>query len=264
MQSDWSERTQLLLGVEELKKLQKAHILVVGLGGVGAYAAEQLVRAGVETLSIVDGDSIHSTNLNRQLPALLSTLGRAKTEVLAERFLEINPTLGLHIYTEYIKDERMVEILKLASYDYVIDAIDTLSPKVFLLYHSRRLNIPVVSAMGAGGKLDPSKLQICDISQTYMCPLADALRKKLHKLDVYDGIQAVFSPEAVPERAIRLTENEANKKTTVGTISYMPAIVGCMCASVVVRELLGYTISSDLPVPQSIRKKISIRSKING
>ncbi|MEG1572185.1 MAG: tRNA threonylcarbamoyladenosine dehydratase [Bacteroidales bacterium] len=263
MQENWSERTELLIGSQEYLKLKNAHVLVIGLGGVGAYAAEQLVRAGIGTLTMIDGDLIHLTNLNRQLPALMSTLGQAKTEVLAQRFKQINPDLNLCYYTEYIRDERMIEILNAASYDYLIDAIDTLSPKMYLLYHAYQLHIPVVSAMGSGGKLNPSQLHICDISQTYMCPLADVLRKRLHKLGIYTGIYAVFSPEEIPSRSVRLIENELNKKTMVGTISYMPAIVGCMCASVVVRVLLGYSISSDLPVPRNIKKKIASEMKIN-
>ncbi|MEG1498814.1 MAG: tRNA threonylcarbamoyladenosine dehydratase [Bacteroidales bacterium] len=262
MEMDWQERTRLLLGEEAMEKLSKAHVLVVGLGGVGAYTAEQLCRSGIGALSIVDGDQLHCTNLNRQLPALISTLGKGKAKVLGERFLDIHPNLKLNVYSEYVKDERMVEILKAEPYDYVVDAIDTLSPKIYLLYHSVGLNLSVVSAMGAGGKLDPMQLKIADISQTYACPLADALRKRLHKLGVYSGIQAVFSPEKVKEDSVLLVEEEENKKSMVGTVSYMPAIVGCMCASVVIRELCGPKIVSNLPIPTIIKRKIAIQNEL--
>lgn len=246
----------MLLGPEAVRKLNNADVLVFGVGGVGAYAAEMLVRAGVGNLTLVDGDRIHESNLNRQLPALLSELGKLKTEVLGRRLKDINPSLNLTEIPEYVKDERMIEILESRPYSYVVDAIDTLSPKIYLLYHCVNRHLPVVSAMGSGGKTDPMQLKICDISQTYNCPLADVLRKRLHKLGVYTGIQAVFSPEPVPEHAVRETEGEPNKKSTVGTVSYMPPIVGCMCASVVIRELCGEKVVSDLPVPASVRRKI--------
>lgn len=257
----WRERTELLLGAEAVKKLHEAEVLLVGVGGVGAYAAEMLVRAGVGSLTIVDGDRIHESNLNRQLPALRSEMGKLKTEVLGRRLKDINPGLRLREIPEYVKDERMIEILESRPYNYVVDAIDTLSPKIYLLYHCVSRHLRVVSAMGSGGKTDPMQLKICDISQTYNCPLADVLRKRLHKLGVYTGIQAVFSPEPVPEHAVRETENEPNKKSTVGTVSYMPPIVGCMCASVVIRELCGEKVVSPLPVPPSVRRKIKIQEE---
>lgn len=252
----WQERTELLLGEEAVKRLAAASVLVVGLGGVGAYAAEMIVRAGVGKITIVDGDRLHDTNLNRQLPALHSTLGRLKAEVMAERLRDINPELEIEAIPEYVKDGRMIQVLESKAFDYVVDAIDTLSPKIYLLYHCVNRRLPVVSAMGSGGKTDPMQLKICDIAQTYQCPLADVLRKRLHKLGVYTGIKAVFSPEVVPAHAVRESEGEPNKKSTVGTVSYMPSITGCLCASVVIRELCGQKIESDLPVPASVRKKI--------
>ncbi|MEE4114974.1 MAG: tRNA threonylcarbamoyladenosine dehydratase [Marinilabiliaceae bacterium] len=233
----WQARTELLLGKESLDKLASANVLIVGLGGVGAYAAEMICRAGVGRMTIVDGDIINETNINRQLVALNSTLGENKTEVLGKRLLDINPGLQLEIITEFIRDERMTEILD-RGYDYVVDAIDTLSPKVFLIYHAMQKGMPVVSSMGAGGKLDPSKIQIADISKTYNCKLAKVLRKRLHRLGIRKGFTAVFSPEAVAGESIELTEGEQNKKSNVGTISYMPPAFGCACASVVIRGLL--------------------------
>ena len=235
-QTDWQSRTRLLLGNEKLEKLRTAHVLVAGLGGVGAYAAEQLARAGVGKLTLVDGDCVHYTNRNRQLPALISTHHQPKTEVMAQRLLDINPEIQLVAIQEYIKDERMIEILE-EGYDYVVDAIDTLSPKVYLIYHTLRLGMPLVSSMGAGGKFDPMQVKISDISETSNCKLAYYMRKRLHKLGIWEGFRAVWSPEEVSRTAVELSEGEINKKSTVGTISYMPAIFGCFCASDVIRHL---------------------------
>ncbi|MGM0666958.1 MAG: tRNA threonylcarbamoyladenosine dehydratase [Bacteroidota bacterium] len=234
----WQSRTELLLGKEKVAKLAASNVLIVGLGGVGSYAAEMICRAGVGRMTIVDGDRINETNLNRQLPALRSTIGKFKTELMKERLLDINPGLELEGITEFIRDERMVEILG-GDFDYVVDAIDTLSPKVFLIFHSLQRGIPVVSSMGSGGKTDPSRIMITDISKTYNCKLARILRKRLHKLGIKKGFTAVFSPEEVPGESIELTDGEQNKASNVGTVSYMPAAFGCACASVVLRDLTG-------------------------
>lgn len=234
----WLQRTELLLGDENMSKLQRAHVLVVGLGGVGAYAAESLCRAGIGELSLVDADTVDNTNRNRQLLALTSTLGQPKVEVMAERLLQINPQVKLHLFHEFIRDERTIELLQLADYDYVVDAIDSLSPKVFLIYHSLQRNLKLVSAMGAGGRLDPTQVQIADISKTYQCRLAHAIRKRLHKMNIQSGFQAVFTPEPVREGSVCLdADPEINKLSTVGTISYMPAVFGLVAASVVIRDL---------------------------
>jgi tRNA A37 threonylcarbamoyladenosine dehydratase len=233
----WQERTALMLGEEGLEKLKKAHVLVVGLGGVGAYAAEQLCRAGIGKMTIVDGDAVEETNRNRQLPALISTSGKSKAVILGERFRDINPDLELQVINEYLKDERMTEILDQAPYHYVIDAIDTLSPKVFLIYHSFQRHIPVVSSMGAGGKMDPSMIRISDLSESYNCKLARILRKRLGRMGVRKGVTVVFSPEEVDKEKVRIEESR-NKRSTVGTISYMPPLFGCYCASVVIRDLV--------------------------
>lgn len=234
---NWLERTELLLGAEKLERLKNRHVLVVGLGGVGAYAAEQICRAGVGEMTIVDGDSIHITNKNRQLPALDSTLGLPKAEYMGKRLLDINPDLKLHIIQEYIRDERMKEIIS-KPYDYVVDAIDTLSPKIFLIHDSIKYGHRIVSSMGAGGKVDPSLIEVGDISESRNCPLARILRKRLHRLGIHNGFKVVFSPELVPDEVMVPCEGEPNKKTTVGTISYMPPIFGCFIASVVIRDLV--------------------------
>jgi tRNA A37 threonylcarbamoyladenosine dehydratase len=234
----WQERTALMLGDDDLKKLHQAHVLVVGLGGVGAYAAEQLCRAGIGSLTIVDGDVVEQTNRNRQLPALISNEGKPKAEILGARFKDINPELNIRIINEYLKDERMAEILNEADYDYVVDAIDTLMPKIALIYHSLTAKLPIVSSMGAGGKFDPAQVQQTDISKSYNCRLAKMIRKRLHKLGIRKGVKVVFSPEEVDPKRVRIEEGR-NKKSAVGTISYMPPIFGCFCASVVIRDLLA-------------------------
>jgi len=221
-----------------LKKLKDSNVLVVGLGGVGAYAAEMICRAGVGAMTIVDGDNIHPTNRNRQLPALKSTEGMAKAEVMGHRILDINPDIKLTVIQEYIKDDRMMEVID-KGYDYVVDAIDTLSPKIFLIYHSLQRKLPVVSSMGAGGKFDPAKVSISDISETTDCSLARILRKRLHRLGIREGFTAVYSTEPVDKRKIVATNGEQNKASIVGTISYMPAAFGIACASVVIRDLAG-------------------------
>jgi tRNA A37 threonylcarbamoyladenosine dehydratase len=236
--SDWLTRTELILDEGKLKKLKDSSVLVVGLGGVGAYAAEMICRAGVGAMTIVDGDNIHPTNRNRQLPALKSTEGMAKAEVMGNRILDINPDIKLTVIQEYIKDERMIEIID-KGFDYVVDAIDTLSPKIFLIYHSLQRKLPVVSSMGAGGKFDPIKVSISDISDSTDCSLARILRKRLHRLGIREGFTAVYSTEPVDKRKIVATNGEQNKASIVGTISYMPAAFGIACASVVLRDLAG-------------------------
>lgn len=234
----WIERTDLLLGTERLDKLRNANVLVVGLGGVGAYAAEMLCRAGVGNLTIVDGDVVEETNRNRQLPALVSTQGKPKAEVLEQRFRDINPDVRLLVINDFLRDEKTIELLDSNKFDYVVDCIDTLSPKVFLIYHAVSRGLKVVTSMGAGGKLDPARVRIADISKSHDCKLARVVRKRLHRMGIRKGITAVFSPEEVPDEAIRLEQSQ-NKNSTVGTISYMPAVFGCFVASVVIRDLVA-------------------------
>lgn len=235
---NWLERTELLLGEEKLATLRRANVLVVGVGGVGAYAAEMIVRAGVGRMTIADADKVSETNINRQLVALHSTLGREKCEVLAERLRDINPELELRCVNRFIKDSETDALLDSDRFDYVVDAIDTLSPKLALIKGALDRGIPLVSSMGAGAKTDPTLMEIKDIAKTHHCPLAHMLRKRLHKIGIKRGFRAVFSPEPVREGAMILCE-EQNKKSNVGTISYIPALFGIGCASVVVRDLIG-------------------------
>lgn len=234
----WSERTELLLGKEKLERLNSAHVLVVGLGGVGAYAAEMICRAGVGRMTVADSDTVSESNINRQLIALHSTVGKSKAALVADRLRDINPEIELTVVEEYIRDEMTYRLLDAAKYDYIVDAIDTLSPKAALIKGALDRGIPIVSAMGSGAKTDPTRMEIADISQTHHCPLAHMLRKRLHKMGVRNGFQAVFSAEPVREGAVIISET-TNKKSNAGTISYMPAVFGCGCASVVIRDLIG-------------------------
>lgn len=236
--SNWLERTELLLGEEKLNLLRNANVLVVGVGGVGAYAAEMIVRAGVGRMTIADADKVSESNINRQLVALHSTIGREKCDILAERLKDINPELQLSVVNRFIKDDETDALLDSDQFDYVVDAIDTLSPKLALIKGALDRGIPLVSSMGAGAKTDPTLMEIKDIAKTHHCPLAHMLRKRLHKIGIKRGFWAVFSPEPVREGAMILCE-EQNKKSNVGTISYIPAMFGIGCASVVVRDLVG-------------------------
>ena len=238
MTDNWLERTTLLLGEEKLEQLKRANVLVVGLGGVGAYAAEMIARAGVGRMTIADADTVSATNINRQLIALHSTIGREKSDLMAERLRDINPEIELTVINRFIKDDETDALLDSDSFDFVVDAIDTLSPKLALIKGALDREIPLVSSMGAGAKTDPTKMEICDISRTHHCPLAHMLRKRLHKIGIRKGFHAVFSPEPVREGAMILCE-EQNKKSNTGTISYIPALFGIGCASVVVRSLIG-------------------------
>ena len=235
---DWTQRTELLIGNDNLMRLQNAHVLVVGLGGVGAFATEMLARAGIGNLTLADADTVSESNINRQLVALISTLGMNKTDVIARRVSDINPNISLRIVNEFIKDQATYTLLDSSRFDYVVDAIDTLSPKVHLIKGALDRNIPLVSSMGAGAKLDPTRVCIADISKTHHCPLAHMLRKRLHKLGIFSGFHAVFSDEPVRPDSFFIDE-QTNKKSNTGTISYLPAAFGCACASVVIRNLIG-------------------------
>jgi len=238
MGDNWLERTELLLSKETVEQLRHKNVLVVGLGGVGAYAAEMIARAGIGRMTIVDADTVSASNINRQLPALHSHIGKPKAEIMASRLRDINPDIDLTVINEFVKDERMVQLLD-NEYDYVVDAIDTISPKVFLILHCLNRNLKIVSSMGAGGKTDPSKIAIADISKSYNCKLAKSIRKRLHRKGINKGVAVVFSSELTDKDAVVEVDDEENKKSTVGTISYMPALFGIFCAAKVIRDLAG-------------------------
>lgn len=234
----WKERNILMMGKENCDRLRNSKVLVVGVGGVGAYAAEMIVRAGVGHIVIVDNDVVTETNINRQLIALRSTVGHSKVEVLRERLLDINPEADVEARQLYLKDELTEALLDQEHYDYVVDAIDTLAPKVFLIFAARQRNIPIVSSMGSGGKFDPMRVRIDDVSKSNYCKLARMVRKRLHHLGIRSGFKVVYSDEVVDRDKIEITENELNKHSNVGTISYMPAVFGCLMASVVIRDII--------------------------
>lgn len=235
----WQERTSMLLGEETLARFASSKVMVVGLGGVGAYAAEMLCRAGVGNMVILDSDTVSVTNRNRQLIALESTIGKLKTDVVAQRLRDINPAISLTVIPEYIEESNLEEIFRKAGeLDYVVDAIDTLAPKISLIKYCVEHKIPHVSAMGAGAKLDATKIRIADISKSYNCPLAYILRKKLRKEGISKGFKVVFSEE-LPDRDAIVPMEERNKKSQVGTISYLPAVFGCVCAQAAIEYLIG-------------------------
>lgn len=234
---DWKQRTRLLLGEEKMERLQQAHVLVVGLGGVGAYAAEMICRAGVGRMTIVDADTVQPTNINRQLPALHSTMGKEKAEVLAARFKDINPDIQLTVLPVFLKDDNIPELLDAAQYDFIVDAIDTLAPKCYLIAEALKRHIKIVSSMGAGAKSDITQIRFADIWDTYHCGLSKAVRKRLQKLGIKRKLPVVFSTEQADPKAVLLTEDEQNKKSTCGTVSYMPAVFGCYLAEYVIKRL---------------------------
>ena len=235
----WQTRSALLAGEDNINRLKEKKVLVVGLGGVGAYAAELVCRAGVGKMTVIDGDTIEPTNRNRQLLALESTENISKAELMKKRLLDINPNIELDARHLFVKDQLTDELLE-EKFDYVIDAIDSLSPKLNLIMKTFHKGYRIISSMGAGGKYDPSLVKISDISKSYNCKLAKALRKRLHRNGIRKGIKVVFSPEELDKAAVYAYEDSETgvSGSCVGTISYMPAVFGCFCASAVIRELL--------------------------
>lgn len=228
---------ELMVGETKLQELSHKHVLVVGMGGVGSFAAEFLVRAGIGTLTIIDGDCVDATNRNRQLPALCSTQGQLKVNIMQARLLDINPELDIRAIDHFIEPDAFETLLQNCP-DYVLDAIDSISPKINCIRVAHQLAIPIVSSMGAGGKYDPTQLRVCDLSKTYNCPFAQQIRKQLKAFGITKGVKAVFSPEAPDKNSIIHTDGRNYKKSAYGTISYMPAMFGATAASVVLRDFL--------------------------
>jgi len=233
----WLSRTEALIGKKQLEKLTKSHVLILGLGGVGSFAAEFICRSGIGEMTIIDGDTVDPSNRNRQLPALATTHGQPKAHLMAERLKAINPELKLHVINAFITPERVSELLNLNP-DYAIDAIDSITPKLSFIRQALAQKINFVSSMGAGGKTDPTKLQVVDISKTYNCPLAQHIRKKLKKHQIYTGIKVVFSTELPDKNALIYTDGSNFKKSAYGTMSYIPATFGAAVASVAIRDLI--------------------------
>ncbi|WP_417428376.1 ThiF family adenylyltransferase [Halpernia sp.] len=238
MDKNWLERTELLITKNGINTLKKANILVVGLGGVGSFAAEFLVRAGIGNITIVDGDTVDLTNINRQLPALHSTLGKEKADVMENRLKDINPEIKISKINQFLNPPEMVELIENQSFDYIVDCIDSLSPKVELLKIAKRKKIKIVSCMGAGGKLDSSKIIVRDISKTNHCLLAKQVRKRLKKEKINKGIRCVFSTEIQNEDSLLLTDGSNYKRSFYGTISYIPALFGLFAAAEVIQFLI--------------------------
>lgn len=232
----WQERAALLFKEEGLTNLKNAHVLIVGVGGVGSFAAEFLARAGVGSLTIVDGDVVDVTNINRQLPALHSTVGMSKIEVVGNRLLDINPELNLIKIQEFLSPERAFEIVT-KDYDYVMDCIDSVTPKINLIRGAKRQRVKIISSMGAGGKMEASKVKVADISNTINCVFAKAIRKRL-KAENINKLKVVFSSEIQDESSLKLTDGTNYKKSFYGTNSYMPGLFGLFAAETVIRYLL--------------------------
>ncbi|MCW3090128.1 MAG: molybdopterin biosynthesis protein MoeB [Ferruginibacter sp.] len=233
----WMSRTQQLLGDENTLDLVNKNVIVIGLGGVGGICAEMIARGGVGRMTIADADVVDLSNCNRQIAALHSTEKQSKAAVMAARIRDINPGIELLVLNEFIQEERTIEIIKNGGYDYAVDCIDTLASKVWFIKACIDHQVRVVSSMGAGGKMDPSMVKVADISKSYNCKLARYVRKYLHEMQIYTGVKVVFSPEDVDQEKVIVSEKAFPKKSIIGTISYMPAIFGCIAASVVIRDL---------------------------
>ena len=247
---DWQQRTQLLLGDEKMERLRQAHVLVVGLGGVGAYAAEMICRAGVGRMTIVDADTVQPTNINRQLPALHSTMGLKKAEILERRFKDINPNLQLRVLSVFLKDENIPELLDAAAYDFVVDAIDTVTGKIMLVEAAQKAGTPIISSMGAGNKLDPTAFEVADIYKTSVCPLAKVMRRELKKRGI-KKLKVVYSKE----KAMTPIDDTANscrshcicppgsartctqRRQIPGSTAFVPSVVGLIIAGEVIKDL---------------------------
>ncbi|MGN1220066.1 MAG: ThiF family adenylyltransferase [Candidatus Cryptobacteroides sp.] len=233
----WQERSRMLVGDDMLGKFASSTVAVIGVGGVGGYAAEMIVRAGIGHLIILDSDDVAESNKNRQLLALDSTIGRPKCEVLSERLKDINPELDLTIIQDYFEPDKADELLGGRKIDFLVDAIDTLSPKLSLIKYCMDNRIPLVSSMGAGAKFDATKVRLADVSKSYNCPLAYIVRKRLRHMGISKGFKVVFSEE-LPDKDSIVPCEDRNKKSQVGTISYIPAVFGCVCAQAAIRHIM--------------------------
>jgi tRNA threonylcarbamoyladenosine dehydratase len=238
----WLSRSSLLVGEDNVVLLNSKHVLVVGLGGVGSFAAEFIARAGVGEMTIVDGDVVDPTNRNRQLPALATNHGVSKADIMAERLTAINPDIKLHVIKDFLTPDKAEDICKIAPYDYVMDCIDSVSPKLYLIVAAKNQGLKIVSSMGAGGKMDPTRLRVADLRDTHVCHFSLIIRKRLKKKGINRGLITVFSDEPAPKESLIMTDGSNFKKSAYGTISYLPAAFGGVCASVVIRDLLGMEI----------------------
>lgn len=239
----WQERAELLFKTEGLNNLKNANVLVVGLGGVGSFAAEFLARAGVGKMTIVDGDVVDITNVNRQLPALHSTVGLPKVHVVGDRLMDINPELQLTRLEEFLSPERALEVVT-PDFDYVLDCIDSVTPKLNLIIAAKRKRVKIISSMGAGGKMEASKVKVTDISKTENCFLARTIKRRLKEVKI-DKLKVVFSSEIQDESSLKMTDGTNFKKSFYGTNSWMPCLFGLHAAETVVTYLLEKKVLRD-------------------
>lgn len=227
-------REEILIGSKALEVLKNSRVAIFGVGGVGGYAVEALVRGGIGALDLIDNDVVSLTNLNRQIIALHSTLGKAKVEVMKERAIDINPEVKIITHNCFYLPENAGQF-DFKKYDYVVDAVDTVSAKIALVEQANKAGTPIISAMGAGNKLNPSEFEITDISRTTVCPLAKIMRKELKKRGI-NHLKVVYSKE-LPLKPLA-TDEQSNKRQTAGSISFVPPVVGLLMASEVVKDLL--------------------------
>jgi tRNA A37 threonylcarbamoyladenosine dehydratase len=235
---NWNDRTELLLGKERNDAICGATVLVAGVGGVGGYAVEMLARAGVGNLIIIDDDVVKESNINRQIIATAKNVGTSKVELMKERILDINPEANVLAIKSFIDEDNVGEFIRRFKPNFVIDAIDSIAPKIALITHCLQQGIRIVSSMGAGGRMDPTALRFADISQTAYCSLARTVRSRLKANGIYKGLPVVYSIEPANKEAVIKVDDERNKCTTVGTISYLPALFGCYLASYCIKKLI--------------------------
>lgn len=237
MQEKWNQRTEMLIGEEAVQKLEKAKVAVFGIGGVGSFVAEGLIRAGVGNLVLIDPDDISITNLNRQIHATHSTIGKSKVEIMRERVLNINPDANVEIYKGNEFEDGEESIIN-SSFSYVVDAVDTVTTKIKLIERAKKVNVPIISCMGTGNKLHPSKFEIADICKTTICPLAKVMRKELRKRNIQD-LKVLYSKE----EPIKVDTDSGNnsldrKKLVPGSISFVPSVAGLMIAGEVIKDIM--------------------------
>ena len=230
------QREELLIGRENLNKLQNSHVIVFGLGGVGGFVVEALVRGGIGELTVVDYDTVDITNLNRQIIALESTIGKDKTEVIKERALSINSKIKIHPIKEKYSSETRDTFFKDKTYDYIVDAVDLVSAKLDLVQTAAEKNIPIISSMGTGNKINPTMLEVADINKTSVCPLAKVMRKELKTRGI-KKLKVVYSKE-IPMKPVNDT-NSREKSKNIGSISFVPSSAGLIIAGEVIKDICG-------------------------
>ena len=238
MQEKWNQRTEMLIGKEAVQKLEKAKVAVFGIGGVGSFVVEGLTRAGVGNLVLIDPDDISVTNLNRQIHATHRTIGESKVEVMRQRILDINPDANVEIYKGNEFEDGEENIIS-SSFSYIVDAVDTVTTKIKLIEKAKKENVPIISCMGTGNKLDSSKFEIADIYKTTVCPLAKVMRKELRKRNIQD-LKVLYSKEEPIKVDTNIEESNLDRKKSVpGSISFVPSVAGLMIAGEVIKDILS-------------------------